>query len=73
MAIDISTLTEADKGREVRYTDDHDMVEWGRIVRWDHEYIWVLYHTRQYRKGEKTERLGKTAEATHPRNLEFCS
>jgi hypothetical protein len=71
MAIDISKLTDSDKGREVVNHSQPSKTEWGRIVRWSDKYIWVRYHTAQWKGAEPFKRTGTTPEATHPRDLDF--
>lgn len=69
--IDITALTESDKGREVRYRT-HGSMEYGRITSWNDYYVFVRYHLRIDGKGQ-TPRTGETSEATAPTELEFTS
>lgn len=74
--IQISELTEADKGREVRYTT-HGGMEFGRITSWNDTFIFVRYHTKVMKaitsdKMWTIPRTGTTSEATRPEDLEFC-
>lgn len=60
--INISDLTESDKGRSVRYTSFIGApVEVGRIKTWNDKWIFVWYGS------------GDTATATNPNDLEFGS
>lgn len=68
--IDIKQLTEADKGKRVRYRGS-GTTEWGTIRRWNEKYIFVHYTKKQFNGGEVFERTGSLAEATDPRDLEF--
>lgn len=57
--IDITTLTEADKGREVVYTNTGGEREYGRISSWSDHFIFVRYGDQQ------------GSQATSPSNLEY--
>lgn len=72
--IDISTLTEADKGREVAY-DSIAKTEYGRITSWNKRFIFVRYHTVVPKHPGRAvmARTGETSEATSPEDLEFAS
>lgn len=73
--IEISSLTEKDKEREVLY-EDYGQFEWGRITSWNEKYVFVRYHARQWKNmphGEKAPLTGTTSQATRPEDLEFCS
>lgn len=68
--IALSSLTDDDIGREVRYTASHgDKVEVGRITSWNKMCIFVLYHAQLF--PEMRPRYGQTSEATDPKDLEF--
>lgn len=71
MSINISSLTESDKGREVKYTT-YGSVEYGRITSWNERFVFVCYHTK-ISGGIPTPRYGTTSEATSPGDLEFAS
>ena len=68
--IDITRLTDADKGRRVRY-HACGVTEWGTIRRWNERFIFVLYVRKQLDGGQAYDRTGHTPEATAPENLEF--
>ena len=76
MSITIDNLTEASKGREVRYRT-HGQTEFGSITSWNDRFVFVRYHT--VISDEKTNagspkmwhRNGETSEATRPEDLEF--
>lgn len=67
--IDINQLTEADKGREVRY-QTFGRIEYGRITSWSKASIFVRYHT-VVEGGFSRARTGETSESTSPQDLEF--
>ena len=71
----ISDLTEADKGREVKYAT-YGAVEYGRITSWNERFVFVRYHAMRLKDGNGNERTvartGTTSEATRPEDLEFC-
>ena len=67
--IDISTLTESDRGREVRYRCPN-VVELGHIKAWNSRFIFVRYHTR-IENGVASARIGHTNEATDPQDLDW--
>jgi hypothetical protein len=69
--IQIDTLKESDKDREVRYTT-FGKTEYGRITSWNDKYIFVRYHLAIEGK-ERRPRYGTTSEATSPEDLEFCA
>jgi hypothetical protein len=69
--IDITTLTEADKGREVRYTAWGE-IQYGHITSWNDGFIFVRYHHHINIESQvQTARHGTTSEATRPEDLEF--
>ncbi len=67
--IELSKLTETDKGREVRYEVRHGQpgeaystrCEYGNISSWNSRYVFVRYSH------------GDTAAATNPEDLEFTT
>ena len=69
----LQELTEADKGREVRYTThgSHGSIEYGRITSWNDHFVFVRYHLRVDSYGKQHPRYGDTSEATRPEDLEF--
>lgn len=67
--IQISELTEADKGREVRYRT-YGRIEYGRITSWNNTFIFVRYHII-IEDSISRPRYGSTSEATSPEDLEF--
>jgi hypothetical protein len=71
--IDISKLTDADKGRPVTYHSHHSM-EHGRITSWNDKFIFVRYHEKidlSSLPHRRTPRTGETSEATDPKDLEL--
>ncbi len=68
--IEISKLTDADKGREVRYTAQ-GLMEYGRITSWNEKFVFVRYHMKVTLKGTQIPRYGDTSEATDPVDLAF--
>ncbi len=62
--IDISKLTNADKGRWVLYWPGNQM---GRIKSWRGNMIFVVYHADK----NWDEYENYTAASTHPKSLEF--
>lgn len=71
--LDISKLTSADKGREVRYrAKGGELTEWGEIAWWNDRIVFVRYHTRQYAGDPVKPRRSYCSEATDPRDLEFA-
>ena len=69
--IDIAALTEADKGREVRYATVYAAMEYGKITSWNDEFIFVRYHLRIMANGDRQPRYGETSEGTRPETLTF--
>lgn len=69
--IEISTLTEADKQREVRY-QTFGKTEFGYITSWNDSFIFVRYHLA-VEGNERRPRFGQTSESTRPEDLEFVS
>lgn len=67
--IDITALTESDKGREVRYRT-FGRIEYGKITSWNDMYVFVRYHT-VIEDSISRPRAGSTSEATGPDALEF--
>lgn len=59
--MNISELTDSDKGRHVIYTAHHGERESGVISSWNDRYVFVRYG------------MGSTAAATDPSQLEFAS
>ena len=70
--IEIKTLTESDKQREVIYTT-HGGHEFGRITSWNDRFIFVRYHLKVFDDGIPVARTGITSEATRPEDLEWSS
>lgn len=72
--IEIASLTEADKGREVRYNLKNFKAHgYGKITSWNEHFIFVRYHLAVSAKGVRSPRYGDTSEATSPEDLEFTS
>lgn len=72
--LDISKLTQADKGREVRYrARSGEKTEWGRIMSWSDRVVFVRYHTQQWEGEPVKPRRSYSSEATDPSDLEFVS
>jgi hypothetical protein len=72
--IDISRLTDSDKGRQVQYRA-YGKVEFGNITSWNEQFIFVRYHTvvEGHPPNQRSRpRTGSTSEATAPTDLEFC-
>ena len=68
----IAELNETDKGREVCYIN-YGGVEYGRITSWNDSFIFVRYHLKVMRNGDKQPRYGETSEATSPGDLKFTT
>lgn len=68
--IDISTLNEESKQREVVYRS-FGKREYGQITSWNDRFIFVRYHLVIEDNGNRRPRFGHTSEATDPRDLEF--
>ena len=66
--IDITKLTEADKGRAVTYSSFRRR-EFGRITSWNDKFIFVRYHLVKWDNGNEFVRTGDTSEATDPFDL----
>jgi hypothetical protein len=65
--IDITKLTESDKGRWVRYTPSAGPRECGRIKSWNEKWIFVVYNS----DGNFDRYEEYTACATDSAQLEF--
>lgn len=75
--IEVSKLTAADTGREVRYQDRSGRIqELGTIEAWNSNWVFVRYHTKRVHETvsgwREMPRHGSNSEATNPRDLEFC-
>lgn len=68
--IDIAKLTEADKGREVKYANV-GITEIGRITSWNDRFVFVSYHAWISEMGETFKVHGFPSKATRPEDLEW--
>lgn len=70
--IDISTVTDDDKDREIRYvsTSGHT-VQLGKIAGVSGDYIMVLFHTQVKPKNSENKTMAGDPVACDPTNLEF--
>jgi hypothetical protein len=72
--IELDTLTEQDKGREVIYRSSFgDKTERGVISSWNAHYIFVRYERYGYVLRGEEPRLQETGAATSPEDLTFAS
>lgn len=67
--IDISTLTDADIGRWVWYTDGAGAKERGKLKSWKPDLIYVVYNANDNWDGDHWKDY--TAASTRPEDLEF--